>query len=143
MEERRMSYTLPAPEAILEAWRPFKEVIGVTSVRTEEDYNRAMSLINSLLDVIKGDEDHPLADVLNYLSDLVIPYEEEHHPIPDASPRDLLEFLMEQQGLKQEDLADCAPQSRISEILNGKRTISKEIARRLAKRFKVSVNLFI
>jgi HTH-type transcriptional regulator / antitoxin HigA len=143
MEERRMSYTLPAPEAILEAWRPFKEVIGVTSVRTEEDYNRAMSLINSLLDVIKGDEDHPLADVLNYLSDLVIPYQEEHYPIPDASPRDLLEFLMEQQGLKQEDLADCAPQSRISEILNGKRTISKEIARRLAKRFKVSVNLFI
>jgi HTH-type transcriptional regulator / antitoxin HigA len=143
MEERQMSYTLPAPEAILEAWRPFKEVIGVTSVSTEEDYNRAMSLINSLLDVIKGDEDHPLADVLNYLSDLVIPYEEEHYPIGDASPRDLLEFLMEQQGLKQEDLADCAPQSRISEILNGKRTVSKEIAKRLAKRFKVSVDLFI
>ncbi len=50
---------------------------------------------------------------------------------------------MEQQGLKQEDLADCAPQSRISEILNGKRTVSKEIAKRLAKRFKVSVDLFI
>jgi HTH-type transcriptional regulator / antitoxin HigA len=143
MEERQMSYPLPAPEAILEAWRPFKEVIGVTSIRTEEDYNRAMSLINSLLDVIKGDEDHPLADVLNYLSDLVIPYEEEHYSIGNASPRDLLEFLMEQQGLKQEDLADCAPQSRISEILSGKRTISKEIAKRLAKRFKVSVDLFI
>jgi HTH-type transcriptional regulator / antitoxin HigA len=112
-------------------------------VSTEEDYNKAMSLINSLLHVVKGDEDHPLADVLNYLSDLVIPYEEEHYPIPDASPRDLLEFLMEQQGLKQEDLADCAPQSRISEILSGKRTISKEIARRLAKRFKVSIDLFI
>ena len=138
-----MSYPLPAPEAILEAWRPFKEVIGVTSVNTEEDYNKAMSLINSLLDVIKGDEEHPLADVLNYLSDLAIPYEEEHYSMPDASPRDLLEFLMEQQGLKQEDLADCAPQSRISEILNGKRTISKEIAKRLAKRFKVSVDLFI
>jgi HTH-type transcriptional regulator / antitoxin HigA len=112
-------------------------------VSTEEDYNKAMSLINSLLDVIRGDEDHPLADVLNYLSDLVIPYEEEHYSMPDASPRDLLEFLMEQQGLKQEDLADCAPQSRISEILNGKSTISKEIAKRLAKRFKVSVDLFI
>jgi HTH-type transcriptional regulator/antitoxin HigA len=120
-----------------------KGIVGVILVSTEEDYNRAMSLINSLLDVIKGDEEHPLADVLNYLSDLVIPYEEEHYPIPDASPRDLLEFLMEQQGLKQEDLADCAPQSRISEILNGKRTISKEIAKRLAKRFKVSIDLFI
>jgi HTH-type transcriptional regulator / antitoxin HigA len=65
--------------------------------------------------------------------------EEEHYSIGDVSPRDLLEFLMEQQGLKQADLADCAPQSRISEILNGKRTISKEIA----KRFRVSVDLFI
>jgi HTH-type transcriptional regulator / antitoxin HigA len=50
-------------------------MVGAILVSTEEDYNRAMSLINSLLDVIKSDEDHPLADVLNYLSDLVIPYE--------------------------------------------------------------------
>jgi len=34
--------------------------------------------------------------------------------------------------LKQEDLADCAPQSRISDILNGKRPVSKAIAKKLA-----------
>ncbi len=31
------------------------------------------------------------------------------------------------------DLADCAPQSRISEILNGRREISKELAKALTK----------
>jgi len=36
---------------------------------------------------------------------------------------------MDQHGLKQEDLADCAPQSRISDILNGKRPVSKAIAK--------------
>jgi HTH-type transcriptional regulator / antitoxin HigA len=41
---------------------------------------------------------------------------------------------MELQELNQEDLADYAPQSRISEILNGKCTIDKEVAKRLAKR---------
>jgi HTH-type transcriptional regulator/antitoxin HigA len=144
MEKRAMTQTtLPAPQTILEAWKPFREVIGITSVRTEEEYDRAIALIHSIVDVIGGDESHPLAEVLNYLGDLVIPYEEERFAIPEASPRDMLEFFMDQHSLKQEDLADCAPQSRISEILTGKRVISKTIAKRLAARFKVPVDLFL
>jgi HTH-type transcriptional regulator/antitoxin HigA len=55
----------------------------------------------------------------------------------------MLRFLMDEHGLKQEDLADCAPQSRISDILNGKRSISKEIAKKLARRFHVHADLFL
>jgi HTH-type transcriptional regulator / antitoxin HigA len=107
MEKRAMTQTtLPAPQTILEAWKPFREVIGITSVRTEEEYDRAIALIHSIVDVIGGDESHPLAEVLNYLGDLVIPYEEERFAIPEASPRDMLEFFMDQHSLKQEDLAD-------------------------------------
>jgi HTH-type transcriptional regulator / antitoxin HigA len=43
----------------------------------------------------------------------------------------------------QSDLSECMPASRVSEILNGRREISKEIARKLARRFKVSVEVFI
>lgn len=130
------------PKAILQAWMPFKKAIGVTSVHTEEDYERATATIEVLLDEIGDDEDHPLADVLDYLADQVKAYEDERFSIPKAEPRDVLRFLMEQHGLRQEDLADCAPQSRISEILAGKRTISKEIAKRFAKRFKVHEDIF-
>src|SRR5579871_4685608 len=58
---------------------------------------------------------------------------------PDAE-RPLREWLrpMEQSGLKQEDLADIVPQHRISEILSGKRGISKEVAKKLAKRFNAA-----
>jgi HTH-type transcriptional regulator/antitoxin HigA len=56
---------------------------------------------------------------------------------------ELLRFLMDQHGLKQEDLTDCAAQSRISEILSGKRAISKAIAKNLARRFHVHADLFI
>jgi HTH-type transcriptional regulator/antitoxin HigA len=52
-------------------------------------------------------------------------------------------FLMDQHGLKQEDLADCAPQSRISDILNGRRSVSKEIAKKFARRFSVGADLFL
>jgi transcriptional regulator with XRE-family HTH domain len=61
-----------------------------------------------------------------------------HVLIPKAEPREVLRFLMEQHGLKQEDLKHCAPQSRLSDILTGKRSISKELAKNFARRFHVA-----
>lgn len=46
----------PEPQAILRVWPPFKEAIGVTSVRTEEDYAQARITIEALLDEIGDDE---------------------------------------------------------------------------------------
>ncbi|MEA3643071.1 MAG: hypothetical protein VBE63_24475, partial [Lamprobacter sp.] len=97
--------TVPKPQAILQAWMPFKEVVGVTSVHSEEDYTQARATIEVLLDEIGDDEHHPLADVLDYLADQVAAYEEVHHPIQESEPKEVLRFLMDQHGLKQEDLA--------------------------------------
>ena len=134
---------IPEPCAILRAWMPFKKVVGVTSVRTKADYARATATINALLDEVSDDEKHPLAEVLNYLSDQVKVYEDKHVLIPDAEPREVLRLLLDQHGLKQEDLNDCAPQSRISDILTGRRSISKEIAKKLARRFHVRADVFL
>jgi len=134
---------VPEPQAILQAWIPFKDVVGVTSVRNEQDYAQARATIEVLLDEIGDDENHPLADVLDYLSDQVEAYEEERYAIPASEPKEVLRFLMDQHGLKQEDLADCAPQGRISDILSGRRSVSKDIAKKLARRFNVSAALFL
>lgn len=141
-----MVYThkaVPEPQAILRAWLPFKQLIGVTSVRTEEDYAQAHATIDVLLNEVGDNENHPLADVLDYLADQVKAYEDENFQITEAEPREVLRFLMEQHGLKQEDLSDCAPQSRISDILSGNRSISKEIAKALAHRFHVRTDVFL
>lgn len=134
---------VPEPQAILRAWMPFKQVIGVTAVHSEADYAQAQATIDALLDEIGDDENHPLAEVLDYLADQVKAYEDEHFPIPAATPKEVLRFLMQQHGLKQENLGDCAPQSRISDILNGKRAISKAMAKRLAQRFHVRADVFL
>ncbi len=118
-------------------------MLGISAIRTKKDYARATTVMNQLLDDVGEDENHPLADVLDYLSNQVSVYETDHVEIPDAPPRDVLRFLMEQNGLSQTDLADCAPQSRNSEILNGRREISKELAKALAKRFGVGVEVFV
>jgi HTH-type transcriptional regulator / antitoxin HigA len=133
----------PNIQEISRSWMAFKGLIGVTSVRTESDYKLACTIIDALLDVVGDDGEHPLADMLDYLADQIERYEEEHFPIPDASPREVLSFLMEQHELKQEDLSDCAPQSRISDILAGRRAISKQVAKRLAVRFHVHADVFL
>lgn len=135
--------SVPDPQAILRAWLPFKRLVGVTAVRTKKDYAQVRATIDALLDVVGDNESHPLADVLDYLADQVKAYEDEHFQIPEAVPGEVLRFLMEQHGLKQEDLGDCAPQSRISDIVNGNRSISKEIAKRLARRFHVRADVFL
>lgn len=134
---------IPEPQAILRAWLPFKRAIGVTAVRTEAEYRRALATLDVLLEAVGDDEAHPLAEVLDYLADRVKSYEDAHCAIPEAEPRAVLRFLMEQHGLKQSDLADCAPQSRISEILNGQRAVSKALAKRLATRFRVPAEVFL
>ena len=141
-----MGYTLkavPEPQTLLQAWLPFKKAIGVTVVRTEADHAQARATIDALLDEIGDDETHPLADVLDYLADQVKAYEDDNFKIPDVEPKEVLRFLMEQHHLKQEDLGTCAPQSRISDILSGRRSISKEIAKRLGQRFHIHADVFL
>lgn len=122
---------------------PFKELVGVTTIHNEHDYAQVLATIEVLLNEVSDDEDHPLMDILDFLSDQVKAYEEANVIIPEAEPREVLRFLMEQQGLKQDDLSDCAPQGRISDILNGKRSISKNNAKCFARRFHVKADVFL
>jgi HTH-type transcriptional regulator / antitoxin HigA len=142
-EMTQSAMALPKPAALLEAWKPFRAMIGVTSVRTPADYARASDVMASLLDEVGEDENHPLADLLDYLSEQVLIYEKLHVDIPDARPHEVLRFLMDQHGLKQINLKGDAPQSRISDILSGKRVISKAQAKAFARRFDVSADLFL
>ena len=131
------------PEKLLKAWLPFRAELGVSSVRSAKDYKKASKIMFQLLDVIGEDETHPLCDVLDYVTAQIEEYENQNVEIPDVEPRALLQYLMEQHGLKQADLKDILPASRVSEILSGKRGISKSMAKTLAKRFKVSAEVFL
>lgn len=55
----------------------------------------------------------------------------------------MLTYLLAEKGMKPSDLWDILPKSRISEILNGKRGISKTQAKLLAVKFRVPVELFL
>ncbi len=112
-------------------------------IHSEADYDRMVALMNALLDVAGDDEDHPLSSLLELAADLVSRYEQEHHPIEAANPKDALRFLIEVRGLKQEDLSAIVPQSNLSAILAGKRKISATMAGKLGTFFGISPAVFV
>jgi HTH-type transcriptional regulator/antitoxin HigA len=74
---------------------------------------------------------------------LIEAYEEEHYPVPSASPMEVLQELMSANGLRQKDLVpQLGSESIVSEILSGKRELNKNHIARLSKRFNVSPEVF-
>ena len=112
-------------------------------IHNEANYDRTVNMLNALLDEAGDDEDHPLSGLLDLTSDLVSRFEQEHHPIEAADPKDALRFLMESRGLKQEDLSSVVPQSNLSAILAGKRKISAAMAGKLGGFFGISPAIFV
>lgn len=82
--------------------------------------------------------------LLDLLVTLIEQYEEEHYLIPESSPLDILLHLMQSNECKQEELVGViGSRGVVSEVVNGKRGISKTQAKALADYFNVDVSLFI
>jgi HTH-type transcriptional regulator / antitoxin HigA len=111
-------------------------------IETEEDYDRALKCVEPL-HFNKNRTPEELA-IYKLLVMLIETYEEKQFPVPASLPHEMLQYLMESSGTRQVDLVGLLGSSGVvSEIVNGKRAISKAQAKVLGDRFKVSPSLFI
>jgi HTH-type transcriptional regulator/antitoxin HigA len=82
-------------------------------------------------------------EAIELLTLLIERYEAENYKLPEASPADVLRFLISQHGLRQRDLAeDLGGESVVSEVLSGKRRLNAAHIEQLSKRFRVSPSVF-
>ncbi len=114
-----------------------------TIIKTEAENDRAILIVENLL--AKGDklsfEENAL---LELLGKLIADFEEKFYQPRNASPQEVLIELMNARGLKQKDLAEVfGSKSRVSEVLSGKRKITKTQAKAIANFFNLSAELFI
>jgi HTH-type transcriptional regulator / antitoxin HigA len=128
---------------IAQTWTALQAELPIKPIRTEEDYQQMVRLANSLSDQMNGNADNPLADLFAIVTDLVESWEIQHVTVPAAEPREVLRHLLETHGLKQKDLIGIASPTVVSDILAGRRAISKKVAKALAQRFHTDVSVFL
>lgn len=112
-------------------------------IETDAEYQKTLLEAERLMD--RGARRTPEEDaLLSLLVSLIQAYDQRHYPIRATSPHEMLRYLMEKRGLKQADLLPVfKSRGYVSDIINGRRAISKAHARKLAEFFGVSAELFI
>ncbi len=123
--------------------KSWKTVEPVLTIRNKRDYDAAIERMHALLDDGADATRHPMHGLLYLLGLAIRDYEDRHIDIPDASPSDVLAFLIQQHGLRQSDLPEVGPQSTISDLLNGRREFNKRHIIALSRRFGVPADVFM
>jgi HTH-type transcriptional regulator / antitoxin HigA len=111
------------------------------AIETEAENEAAIILAESLEHRQRTPEEDALLELLVIL---IEKFEDASYPVPNVEPNRMLVHLMEARNMKQEELVGVVgSRGVVSEIVNGKRSISKAQAKILGKLFHVSPSLFI
>ncbi len=109
-------------------------------IQNDADHAEAKALLSKLMESDAPGEHARIAAQAR----LIEAYERARWPRRAASLPDLLAYLMDQHGLTRADLVPLlGTASRVSEVLNGKRSLSLAMVRRLRERFHISADLLI
>ncbi|NUO79930.1 transcriptional regulator [candidate division KSB1 bacterium] len=127
--------------ATIKVWPTVSKV--VSTLRTEEQYNRAVRLLDKLIDQVSEEPDETVESLIDILGTLIEAYEDKYVPEPMGDPISSLKYLMEEHSLRQSDLPEVGSRKVVSEILQRKRELNIAQIKALSKRFKVSPSVFI
>ena len=113
-------------------------------IKNGREYDRLVAEVGRLMERGERNLSTEETSLLEMLSILIEDYDRKHYPLPPAQPHKMLAFLLEQRGLEPHDLWPVlGSKSRVSEILSGKRDISKAHAKKLALFFHVPIDMLI
>lgn len=133
---------------LVKSWEQFYKVAThvLSPIQNETEYLTRLEFIDTLWDESTS-EDDPRMPLVRLLLNTVAEWEKVHEVsyVEGVAGHVVLKSLMDEHKITQKQLEEegIMQQSLASKILLGKRSISKTLAKRLAKRFNVSPALFI
>ena len=136
-----MTNLAPNLAATIKVWPTVSKV--VSTLRSEEQYNKAVKLLDQLIDKVSEKPNDTLDSLIDILGTLIEDYENKYVPEPVGDPISSLKHFMEEYNLRQSDLPEIGSQGVVSEILNGKRQLNVAQIKALSERFKVSPAVFV
>jgi|SRR5690242_911527 len=118
------------------------EKLDYKIIKSKRQYYAYCNKLEELAMLKKKSKDQ--RDALELLTLLIEKWDKEHNTVTEGDPIELLGYLMTENKVKSVDLArllEVSP-SLVSDILNYRRGLSKEVIRKLSAHFKVSQELF-
>jgi len=118
------------------------EKLKYTVIKDIEQYNHYCSILESL--VLEASSDSSLEDEIDLLTLLIERYDETNHSFAANDPIELLRSFMTDHQMKAKDIVALLEVSKgyVSDILNYRKGLSKEVIRKLASHFKVQQEAF-
>ncbi len=110
-------------------------------LKSEAEYNEALERIEVLQDAKVGTLE---GDELELLALLIENYEEEHFSLPEPDPIDVIQYYIEQRGLKAKDLVGIiGDKALVSKILNRERKLNLRMVRSLHNKLQIPFKALI
>lgn len=115
--------------------------IELAVIRDVTDYKDALKRIRQIFNAEPGSDSF---FELKMLSMEIESYEKENLNIPEADPISVIEFVIEQHGLKQNDLVGIlGDKTNVSKVLNRKRPLTLDMIRKFSSHFHVPVEAMV
>ncbi len=113
-----------------------------TIIRTKSHYKQYCNKLEEL--VFSSTKTKNIKEEIDLLTLLIEKWDNDHNTFRELDPIKLLQSLMKDHNLKAKDLVALLEVSKgyVSDILNYKKGLSKDVIRKLSERFKVSQEAF-
>lgn len=127
--------------------KKYRRLVSRATPRIPENEAEYQILLGQIEKLMEKDEVNLSLEetrLLSLLATLAEQYESRANSISKAAPHQVLAHLMESRGLRHRDIWELLGSRGVaSEVINGKRPISKAQAKKLAAFFHVDAGLFI
>lgn len=130
---------------VTDKYKALIERFPLVPIKNDTHLDEAHEVAQALM--LRGDIASDEAEYLEVLLDEIGKYERKHHALnfEDMAPHELLQSFMSDHGLKQVDMQAILGVSSgvMSELVSGKRELTKEHCVKLGQHFKVTPALFL
>lgn len=129
------------PSFSLDRFIALNRAFPLVPIAREKDLDRAIGIVDRLLDSERSTEEEAYLEVL---SGLIEQYEAEAHPVEPATDAAALADLLESRGLSQAQAARelGIAESTVSSVLSGERKLTRAQIGKLSSYFNVSPEIF-
>ncbi len=110
-------------------------------IKNEVEYEAALSRVEEIMDAVPNT---PEGEELELLALLIENYEENNFPLPNPDPIDVIQYYIDQRGLKYKDLVGIiGDKTSVSKIINRERKLNLRMIKNLHEKMHIPYSLLL